>query len=150
ATRARSWHLRRTRRAARSRTRCASLTRPGRGAGGAALEDDGTTSPTVTVPASLASMPHRHGDGPVLRITETAESAPGRYRVEVALEGVGPRIRATSAFELAISAQDREDLRWYLEDYLLFPFDPAPTIAKRIVARMAEIGETLCRGVFLG
>ena len=86
----------------------------------------------------------------LLRLTEHAEATPGRYRVEVALEGADPRMAGTSTFDLDITAQDREDLRWYLEDYLLFPLDPAPKIAERIEARMAEIGEELCRGVFLG
>jgi hypothetical protein len=86
---------------------------------------------------------------PVLRLTEHAEATPGRYRVEVVLEGAGSRQSATSTFDLAISAQDREDLRWYLEDYLLFPLDPAPQLAARIEARMAALGEDLCRGVFL-
>jgi hypothetical protein len=65
-------------------------------------------------------------EGPLLRLTEHAEATPGRYRVEVTLEGDGTRKAATSAFALDITPQDREDLRWYLEDYLLFPLDPAP------------------------
>jgi len=85
----------------------------------------------------------------ILRLTEHTAGTPGRYRVEVALEGAGPRMTATSTFDFAITAQDREDIRWYLEDYLLFPLDPAPTIAERIEARMAALGEELCRGVFL-
>jgi hypothetical protein len=34
-------------------------------------------------------MTLRSGEGPRLRLTEHAEAAPGRYRVEVALEGDG-------------------------------------------------------------
>ena len=49
-------------------------------------------------------------------------------------------------FELTM--QDRERIRWYLEDYLLFPLDPAPKIAGEIEARMAAIGDDLCRAVF--
>ncbi len=86
----------------------------------------------------------------LLRLTEHAEPTAGRYRVEVALEGAGARMTAVSTFDLAIAPQDREDLRWYLEDYLLFPLDPAPKIAERVEARMAALGEELCRGVFLG
>src|SRR5436190_1761699 len=92
-----------------------------------------------------------NGGRRVLRLTQTAEAADGRFRVEIALEGAGvSRMAAKSAFGLDVTAQDREDMRWYLEDYLQFPLDPAPEIAKRIEARMLEIGEALCRGVFLG
>jgi hypothetical protein len=43
-------------------------------------------------------------------------------------------------FSLSLRAQDQEDLRWYLEDYLQYPLDPAPSIARRIERRMEEIG----------
>ena len=86
----------------------------------------------------------------VLRIAETAESTPGRYRIDVDLEGAGPPMRTTSALDLVLTAQDREDLRWYLEDYLLFPLDPAPRIAARIEARIAEVGDILGKAVFFG
>ena len=39
-------------------------------------------------------------------------------------------------------------MRWYLEDYLQYPRDPAPKIAARIEKRMAEIGTELFKGVF--
>lgn len=72
-----------------------------------------------------------------------------RYRVEIALEGDGlPRQTAVSEFDFVLSAQDREDLRWYLEDYLQYPQDPAPKIAARIEGRMAELGTALFKAVF--
>src|SRR5512135_2609800 len=83
-----------------------------------------------------------------LRITQTEESA-GRYRVEIAREGDGsPRQSATSHFEFQLTAQDRENLRWYLEDYLQFPQDPAPTIAARIEQRLTAIGVELFQNLF--
>ena len=39
-------------------------------------------------------------------------------------------------------------MRWYLEDYLQYPQDPAPKIAARIEGRMAEMGAALFRDVF--
>ena len=39
-------------------------------------------------------------------------------------------------------------MRWYLEDYLQYPMDPAPAIAARIEERLAEIGAELFRAVF--
>jgi tetratricopeptide (TPR) repeat protein len=72
-----------------------------------------------------------------------------RYRIEIALEGEGmPRQTAVCEFDFALSAQNREDLRWYLEDYLQYPQDPAPKIAARIENRMAELGTELFKAVF--
>jgi len=84
----------------------------------------------------------------MLRITQTEENA-GRYRVEIALEGDGsPRQIATSRFDFQLTAQDRENLRWYLEDYLQFPQDPAPRIAARIEQRLSAIGVELFKNLF--
>jgi hypothetical protein len=43
---------------------------------------------------------------------------------------------------------DNEAIRWYLEEYLLYPFDPAPEMAARVEKRMEEIGTELFRHVF--
>ncbi|MBN8595019.1 MAG: CHAT domain-containing protein [Anaerolineae bacterium] len=85
-----------------------------------------------------------------LRLTQTTvPTVENRYRVEVALEGDGlPRQTATSEFDFTLSSPDQADLRWYLEDFLQHPHEPAPTIAKRIEGRMAEIGEELFKAVF--
>lgn len=83
-----------------------------------------------------------------LRITQTTEST-GRYRVELSLDGDGLAPQSASAsFPFDISPQDQEDLRWYLEDYLQFPHDPAPAIAARVEQRMTEIGTELFQAVF--
>ena len=65
---------------------------------------------------------------PTLRLTQFAESQPDHYRVEVALEDEKDRLRqtATARFAFTFSDADRADLRWYLEDYLQYPSDPAP------------------------
>ncbi|HEV7671577.1 MAG TPA: tetratricopeptide repeat protein [Thermoanaerobaculia bacterium] len=72
----------------------------------------------------------------------------GRHRVEISLEGDGPRRKANSTFAFAVTPRDEEDLRWYLEDFLQYPEPPAPAIAKRIEGRLEEIGEELFRAVF--
>jgi hypothetical protein len=83
-----------------------------------------------------------------LRLTQTTVDQ-DKYRVEVALEGEGlPRQTATAQFDFKLSAQDQEDLRWYLEDFLQYPLDPAPTIAARVEGRIAEIGAELFKAVF--
>ena len=82
-----------------------------------------------------------------LRLTQVAESD-GQYRVELALEGAGSRQTANARFAFAVTEQERKELRWYLEDYLQDPHDPAPTIAARIEQRMVEIGTELFQKVF--
>lgn len=85
---------------------------------------------------------------PTLRLTQSTVS-PDRFRVEAALEGDGlPRRTATTEFDFIVTAQDREDLRWYLEDYLLHDADPAPMIAARIEGRIAALGVELFNALF--
>src|ERR1022692_1496944 len=78
----------------------------------------------------------------LLRLRQFAEGE-GRYRVVAEFENGGVRRSAESRFELQFTAQDQEDIRWYLEDFLQYPMDPAPVIAARIERRMAEIGADL-------
>ncbi|MFT5322815.1 MAG: tetratricopeptide (TPR) repeat protein, partial [Planctomycetaceae bacterium] len=51
-------------------------------------------------------------------------------------------------FEFELSPQHREDIRWYLEDYLQYPHDPAPTVAARIEGDLKNLGVDLFRKVF--
>jgi tetratricopeptide (TPR) repeat protein len=83
-----------------------------------------------------------------LRLTQSIAGV-NRYRVEVDLtgDGLAHQISRTE-FDFAVGAQDREDLRWYLEDYLQYAADPAPKIAARIERRMAEIGTDLFKALF--
>ena len=78
----------------------------------------------------------------LLRLRQSAEGE-SRYRVVAEFENGGVRRSAESRFELQFTAQDQEDIRWYLEDFLQYPMDPAPAIAARIERRMVEIGVEL-------
>lgn len=82
-----------------------------------------------------------------LRIQQQALEE-GRHRVEITLEGDGARRTAESTFAFSLSPQDEEDLRWYLEEFLQYPQEPAPSIARRVEGRMAEVGNELFRAVF--
>jgi tetratricopeptide (TPR) repeat protein len=83
-----------------------------------------------------------------LRLTQNVAGR-DQYRVEAALEGDGlPRQTAVATFGFQLAAQDQEDIRWYLEDYLQYPQDPAPMIAARIEGRMAELGIQLFKDLF--
>ncbi len=83
----------------------------------------------------------------LLRFTQDALDG-DRYRVEVALEGDGTRRVAKADFEFRLTGQDEADLRWYLEDYLQRPHEPAPVIAARIERRMEEVGTGLFQSIF--
>ncbi|HEY0733542.1 MAG TPA: CHAT domain-containing protein [Herpetosiphonaceae bacterium] len=82
-----------------------------------------------------------------LRLTQFAESS-DHYRVELALEGVGSRQTAVARFAFALNDTDRNELRWYLEEYLQHPYDPNPSIAARVEKRMREIGAELFHKLF--
>jgi hypothetical protein len=84
-----------------------------------------------------------------LRLTQTREET-GKFRVEIALEGddFARRTARTRPFDFQLTAQEHEELRWYLEDYLQYPQDPAPAIAARVEERMAEVGTNLFEVVF--
>ncbi|MGE0082806.1 MAG: CHAT domain-containing protein [Desulfococcaceae bacterium] len=82
-----------------------------------------------------------------LRLTQHS-TGEDRYKVHIALTGGEVEKTAQSEFSFSLSAKDQESIRWYLEDYPLYRFDPAPAIADRTEKRMADIGRDLFRQVF--
>jgi tetratricopeptide (TPR) repeat protein len=54
----------------------------------------------------------------------------------------------TARTKVALSAHDRRDLHWYLEEFLLETYPPGPERAARIETRMRELGEQLFRDLF--
>jgi hypothetical protein len=69
--------------------------------------------------------------------------------IEVAVEEPGRAREAVRVpFGWVPSASDQERLRWYFEDYLQFPADPAPLLASGVEMRMAELGKELFAAVF--
>ena len=70
------------------------------------------------------------------------------FAARLSLEDAGRRREAEAQFGLTLSAQDREDVRWYLEDYLQYPVEPGPQVAARVEGRLAELGTELFRQVF--
>ncbi len=69
---------------------------------------------------------------PTLRIIQQPGSGPNRHQIAVNAEipGFQP-LSFSREIEFALSPQDGEKIRWYLEDYLQFAQDPAPQIAAR-------------------
>ena len=83
-----------------------------------------------------------------LRLTQNTY-AEEPYRVDVSLEGDHiPRKTAKADVDFILTPYEQEEIRWYVEDFLLFPFDPAPERAKRVEKRLSEIGVQLFNAIF--
>jgi tetratricopeptide (TPR) repeat protein len=89
--------------------------------------------------------------GTVVTLRLMYRQDPAGQAVELTLDGPGGRRRTVSApLAFDMTVQDREDVRWYLEDYLQYPVDPAPLVAHRVEALLASLGTDLFTGVFGG
>ncbi|MBN1449877.1 MAG: CHAT domain-containing protein [Anaerolineales bacterium] len=87
---------------------------------------------------------------PLLRLTQHIENE-DQYRIEIAFEDDdGSRQTADVKFPYQFTKEDHVDIRWYLEDYLQYPLDPAPEIASRVEKRLSELGIELFKKVFQG
>src|SRR5260370_5763050 len=84
---------------------------------------------------------------PILRITLSSINS-DRHRAIIKLRDDHGEYAAETEFDFALSQQDRERFRWYLEDFLQFPLDPAPAIAQSVEHRMAEVGTDLFKHIF--
>lgn len=85
---------------------------------------------------------------PTLRITSVAE---GESIFNVTLNFEADRSESASAqshFTFTLSEYDQERFRWYYEEYLLYPFDPAPIIASTIEQQLSSIGDELFACLF--
>ena len=83
-----------------------------------------------------------------LRLTQTPDA--GGHRVEIAIEVPG-RARRTAGVQVAfgVAAEDKELIRWYLEDYPEGPADVATQmLAGQAAELMGDLGEQLFRVLF--
>lgn len=84
----------------------------------------------------------------ILRLTQNPLSqAKYNVRIELLREGEFNQT-ADIIFEFNQSFQDQERLRWYFEDYLQYPQDPAPSIARKVEQSLTEIGIELFDKIF--
>ncbi len=84
----------------------------------------------------------------VLRLTQTSPQ-PGTFHVHILLQIPGHNDQtADSDFAFSLSDEQQERFRWYLEDFLQYPHDPAPAVAARVEAEIADIGKELFQNVF--
>ncbi|MBP0031209.1 CHAT domain-containing protein [Roseofilum sp. Guam] len=84
----------------------------------------------------------------ILRIIEQGDNQGDKHQVAITLEGTEASLLAAADFEFRIEEQELEDIRWYFEDFLQYPQEPAPKIARRIERRMYEVGTELFEKVF--
>jgi tetratricopeptide (TPR) repeat protein len=82
-----------------------------------------------------------------VRLTQS-DAGDATHRVQVDLQDDEGLQSAVSQFRFELLDQDREDLRWYLEDYLEYPLEPTPAIAARVERRMHELGRELFAKLF--
>jgi tetratricopeptide (TPR) repeat protein len=84
----------------------------------------------------------------MLRIMQTARHG-DTYHVLLDYQG-GQQFHAPipTSFTFTLTPQEQEQLRWYLEDYLEHPTDPAPKIAANVEKKMQEVGEHLFNSLF--
>ena len=85
-----------------------------------------------------------------VRVTQSAVGA-GVLAVSVAVDwgraGEAPSLVQVQA-PFVVEPDDVERLRWYLEDYLEWPLDPAPELAGGVERRLVEVGTELFRALF--
>jgi len=86
---------------------------------------------------------------PILRITHRPGEG-NSHNVTVELTEGRERLELSRTFEFAVSEEERERIQWYLETYLEYPEDPAPTLAHTAEQAMADIGTRLFQAVFEG
>src|SRR5688572_2276836 len=84
---------------------------------------------------------------PLLRIVQRAKSA-GLYQAEIEFINGTSRMQGTASVRFAPTEAEQEAIRWYFEDFLTLPLNPAPRIAQQIERRLDEIGLSLFADTF--
>jgi hypothetical protein len=87
-----------------------------------------------------------------LRISQQPGAGPNKHQIAVNAENIPgfQNLSFSREIEFALSPQQAERIRWYLEDYLQFDEDPAPQIAARVETLVADRGEALFCSIFEG
>jgi hypothetical protein len=84
----------------------------------------------------------------LLRLTQTTAEN-NKYHVEIAVEEYNqPRSIANSQFQFALSSQEQENIRWYLEDFLQYNLQLEADRGHKIQQQMTEIGARLFNNIF--
>ncbi|MBK3631445.1 CHAT domain-containing protein [Streptomyces sp. MBT97] len=78
-----------------------------------------------------------------LRLSDSADGL-GGHRITATMG----RHTTVSEFSFRLDSSERERIRWYMEDYLENPFEPASKIAAQAEGQLAEAGRTLFQHIF--
>jgi tetratricopeptide (TPR) repeat protein len=82
----------------------------------------------------------------ILTLEHSAEHG-GLQHVSLKLRGRTGTLSAAASFRFELSDGQREDLRWYLEDYLRFPYSLDRAIAGRVEGMLRDVGKELMDGL---
>ena len=74
-------------------------------------------------------------------------SSPDRHRVELSIDD-DSGTKSGGEFDFSLTSTDQERLRWYWEDFLDYPIEPATDEVPEAERRIEEIGTELFQGVF--
>lgn len=86
-------------------------------------------------------------DRPLLTIgPDVSEIAPRRFTLRLQLGAKS--VKTTVPAPRQLNPEEEESIRWYLEEYRKFPFEPATAIATRTAARLKELGQQLFEQLF--
>jgi hypothetical protein len=84
---------------------------------------------------------------PVIRLHLASPSADAQ-RILVDYRAGEKHLNASVDIGRLFTPEEEESVRWYLEEYPKFPFEPATTIAKNIGTRVRQLGENLFDQIF--
>lgn len=84
---------------------------------------------------------------PTLRISSDGGNIDSRRFTLEFISG-DESLTATANITRPFLPEEQESVRWYLEEYRNFPFEPASTIARQTASRLREAGEALFADLF--
>src|SRR5689334_5073474 len=85
----------------------------------------------------------------ILRIAAGSD-ATRPHQVTLTYQCGDKHVDATSNIVRLLAPEEEESIRWYLEEYRKFPFEPASTIARNTAALLRAVGERLFDYMFNG
>jgi hypothetical protein len=79
-------------------------------------------------------------------VADNADTGPQRFTI--VYQAGETRLSTTAHIARLLAPEEEESIRWYLEEYRKFPFEPALTVAKTVAERLKELGEQLFEQIF--
>src|ERR1700733_7350799 len=86
---------------------------------------------------------------PVLRIV-LDNAVSNSHEFTITYQNGDTHLTASARIDHVFTPQQEESLRWYLEEYRKFPFEPASSLAKKTASGLRTLGEELFDQLFYG